>query len=686
MLRRLAISLSLVFGLLNTSYLYAEPPVDVVVYGGNAGGVAAAVQVRRMGKRVLLIEPTQHLGGLTSGGLGATDIGRKGAIGGVSREFYQRVKKHYENDTAWTAETRADYRGDRNSPADDAMWTFEPHVAENILREMMEEAGVELVLGERLDLTHGVKKEGNRITQLQMESGKTFAAHRYIDATYEGDLMALAGVRYAVGREANATYREELNGVQTHNATHHQLEPGIDPYVKKGDPKSGLLPGIDPAGPGKEGAGDNRLQAYNFRMCVTDAPQNRIPFAKPAGYDELEYELLFRNFEAGEKRAPWHPVMMPNRKTDANNNHGFSTDYIGMNYNWADANYAARERLYEKHLTYQQGLMWTLANHPRVPEHIRDEMQRWGNCRDEFIDNGGWSPQLYVREARRMISDYVMTQHNCQGREKAADSVGLAAYTMDSHHVQRYIDSNGHVRNEGDVQVGGFLPYPISYRSIVPKQQECSNLLVPVCLAASHIAYGSIRMEPVFMVLGQSSATAAVQSLENDEDVQRIDVAKLQERLRADEQVLEWTGTPVESIDPRKLPGIVVDDVVAKKEGNWTSSNSIAGFVGLSYLHDGAEGRGKKQVTFLVPIAKPGTYEVRIAYTATSNRATNVPVTIKYVGGEATKKVNQRNAPAIDNTFASLGVFEFNKEAVVVISNEGTDGHVIVDAVQLLAK
>jgi hypothetical protein len=275
-------------------------------------------------------------------------------------------------------------------------------------------------------------------------------------------------------------------------------------------------------------------------MCLTDDPQNRVPFEKPEDFDPAQFELLLRNFEAGEDRIPWSPTDMPNRKTDTNNNHGFSTDYIGMSYDWAESDYAAREAIFQDHLRYQRGLMWTLANHPRVPEHIREEVSRWGTCRDEFTDNSGWSHQLYVREARRMISDYVMTQHHCQGKQVADDPVGLAAYTMDSHNVQRYVDEHGFVRNEGDVQVGGFPPYPISYRSLRPRQAECENLLVPVCLSASHIAYGSIRMEPVFMVLGQSAATAACQALDEDKAVQEIDYQRLRQRLEADGQVLQW--------------------------------------------------------------------------------------------------------------------------------------------------
>ena len=541
---QLAISLSLMFHsnlLISAETADDVHEFDVVVYGATAGGVAAAVQVSRMGKSVAIIEPSDHIGGLTSGGLGATDIGNKGAIGGVSREFYQRIKKHYSNTSAWKWERSADYKSPRqNDPnGDDARWTFEPSVAELVLVQMLEEANVSVFRGERLNRSTGLTSHEKRIVSIRMESNVTFSAKQFIDATYEGDLLAAAGVSFFVGREGNARHGETLDGVQVANSTKHQLRRGIDPYIVRGDPSSGFLPGIGD-GPGNEGSEDHRVQAYCLRMCNTTHPENRLPFEKPSDYNELEYELLFRNFEAGATIPPWNPIDMPNRKTDTNNNRGFSTDYIGYSYEWPEADYATRDKIFRQHLRYQKGLMWTLANHERVPAAIRTEFSRWGNCKDEFTDNGGWSHQLYIREGRRMVSDYVMTQHHCEGRTVVTDSVGLAAYTMDSHNVQRYVDQNRHVRNEGDVQVGGFPPYGISYRSIVPKEAECHNLGVPVALSASHIAYGSIRMEPVFMVLGQSVATAACMAIDEQTSLQAIDVAKLRTRLKKDGQVLAW--------------------------------------------------------------------------------------------------------------------------------------------------
>jgi hypothetical protein len=530
-------------GVCVTASTISANDADVVIYGGTSAGVMAAVQVQRMGRTAVLIEPSSHLGGLTSGGLGATDIGNKQAIGGLSREFYRRVHQHYAQPAAWTFQQSRAYRSERQVTGEDTMWTFEPHVAEQIMRAFARETGVTIVPHERLDLQQGVIRNGTRILAIRMESGREFRGRCFIDATYEGDLLAGAGVSFHVGREASSVYDEPLNGVRVDQAKYHQLQPNVDPYITPGDPSSGLLPGIHAGLPGADGSGDHRVQAYCFRMCMTDHPENRIPWPKPSDYDPLRYELLLRNFEAGETQIPWHPTPMPNRKTDTNNNKGFSTDNINQNYAWPTGDYATREKIYAEHLNYQQGLMWTLANHPRVPQAIRREVGRWGSCRDEFPEHEGWSHQLYVREARRMVSDYVMTQHNCQGRRVADDSVGLAAYGMDSHHTQRYVDANGQARNEGDVQVGGFTPYPISYRSLVPRATECTNLLVPVCLSASHIAYGSIRMEPVFMVLGQSAATAACLSLDGRVDVQNVAIPALQERLRADGQVLTNTGT-----------------------------------------------------------------------------------------------------------------------------------------------
>lgn len=677
--------------LVSTLGFAAEPVYDVVVYGGTSGGVAAAVQVARMQKSAVLIEPGKHLGGLSSGGLGATDIGNKAAIGGVSREFYQRIFRHYQAPSVWKEETREEYTTRRRGRSidEDTMWGFEPHAAELVFESMIREAGVPVIRGERLELNGGVKKDGARIAAIVMDSGKTFRGKMFIDATYEGDLMAKAGVSYTVGRESNSQYGETLNGVQTRRGIYHQFVKPVDPYVKPGDPSSGVLPGLHAGSPGEEGQGDRRVQAYCFRMCTTDAPENRVDWPKPEGYSSLRYELLLRNFEAGDHRVPWAPTAMPNRKTDTNNNFAISTDNLGMNYDYPDGDYRTRERILKEHEDYQKGLMWTLANNSRVPAEVQQQFKTWGLAKDEFTDNGNWPHQLYVREARRMVSDYVMTEHHCMARQVAEDSVGLGAYGMDSHHTQRYIDAEGNARNEGDVQVGVAGPYPISYRSIVPKAGECTNLLVPVCLSATHIAYGSIRMEPVFMILGQSAATAASQAIDAGKPVQELDYGKLRERLLADKQVLEWTG-PVRNVaamlDPKKLPGIVVDDNEATLTGQWGTSSAIGPYVGIGYRTDLDESKGEKSARFEARLPRPGRYTVRLAYSPSSNRATNVPVAIQSAEGETTVVVNQRKAPTEDKAFSAIGVFRFTPDqpAAVVISNKGADGYVILDAVQFI--
>ena len=537
---------------------------DIVIYGGTSAGISAAIQSSRMGKTVLLIEPTSRIGGLTTGGLGQTDIGSKQVIGGISREFYQNIKKYYEKSQSWKWQKRSDYIDSgqtRTKKGEDAMWTFEPSAALKVYEEMMAAEEIDLVYNQRLNREDGVKKQGVKIVEIEMETGQKYRGKMFIDATYEGDLMATAGVSYTIGREANMQYGETLNGVQANdysitlrktmsrNSTNHNFIDGVDPYIVKGDPSSGLLPFIVEGGPGIDGTGDKGIQSYCFRMTLTDHPENRIPFTKPENYDEQEYELLFRNYEAasgaieemysyGDPLVPWINSAMPNRKTDTNNQKGFSTDFIGQNYSYPEASYEEREEIVNRHRNYQQGLMWTLAYHPRIPEKVRNIVSKWGTCKDEYEREDGWQQQLYVREARRMISNYVMTQKNCEGIEVADDPIGMGAYGMDSHNVQRYVDANGFVQNEGNIEAAIPEPYSISYRAITPRETECSNLLVPVCVSATHITFGSIRMEPIFMVLGQSAATAASLAIDDSVTIQKINYLKLKNVLLKDNQVL----------------------------------------------------------------------------------------------------------------------------------------------------
>ncbi|HKC87999.1 MAG TPA: FAD-dependent oxidoreductase [Blastocatellia bacterium] len=527
----------------------SAPNYDLVVYGGAAAAVTAAVQAKRLGKTVIIVSPDKHLGGLSSGGLGFTDTGDKAVIGGLAREFYHRVWKRYDQPAVWKWEKREDYGNKgQGTPAIDGehrtMWIFEPHIAEEVFEELIREHKIPVHRNEWLDRKNGVKKNGSRITSITTLSGRRYAGKMFIDATYEGDLMAAAGVDYHVGREAMSVYGEKWNGVQTGvlNHRHHfgAVKEKISPYVVPGDPGSGVLPRISAEPPGEYGQGDKKVQAYCFRMCLTDHPDNRVPFPKPAGYDPKQFELLVRIFYAGWRETFQKFDRIPNRKTDTNNHGPMSTDNIGYNYDYPEASYERRREIIREHETYQKGWLYFIANDPRVPEDVRTEMRRWGLARDEFKDNGNWPRQIYVREARRMIGSYVMTEHELLKRRPTPDPVGMGSYGIDSHNIQRYITPEGYVQNEGDIGVSTNGPYQIAYGSLTPKKGQADNLLVPVCVSSSHIAFGSIRMEPVFMILGQSAATAAAMAIDGGAAVQDVPYAKLRERLLKDGQILEF--------------------------------------------------------------------------------------------------------------------------------------------------
>ena len=538
----------LLFSALLPFFLSAQPKyeADVIVYGGTSAAISAAVQVKKMGKSVIIVSPDTHLGGLSSGGLGFTDTGNKEVIGGLSREFYHRLYEHYQQDNSWVWQKKAEYGNKgQGTPAIDGnnrtMWIFEPHAAEKIFEDFVKEYSLTVHRNEWLDRsTKGVSKKGGKIRSLRTLSGKQYSGKMFIDATYEGDLMAAAGVSYHVGREANSVYNEKWNGVQTEVFQHgHHFKAKISPYKIEYDPSSGLLPEVSAEPSGAYGSGDKRIQAYCFRMCLSNHPDNRIPFAKPAGYDPVRYELYARVFASGwrETYDKFDPI--PNRKTDTNNHGPFSTDYIGKNYDYPEASYERRKAIIKDHELYQKGLMYFLQNDPRVPADVRDKMQQWGLPKDEFTDNGNWPHQLYIREARRMIGEFVMTEADALGKTKAPNPVGMGSYALDSHNTQRYVKADGYVQNEGDIGVHPDRPYSIAYGSILPKAKECQNLLVPICVSSSHIAYGSIRMEPVFMILGQSAATAAVLSIDNKISPQKLPYEKLKEVLLKDQQVLE---------------------------------------------------------------------------------------------------------------------------------------------------
>ena len=629
---------------------------DVCVYGGTSAGVIAAYTAKKMGKTVILIEPGKHLGGMSSGGLGYTDIGNKYVVTGLARDFYRRIGAHYGKFE---------------------QWIFEPKVAEGIFNDYVKRAGFPVLFRNRLIK---VKKEENQLKEIIVEdsykpstaTNKTIRAKVFIDCTYEGDLMARSGVSYTVGREANSQYDETINGVELLDK--HQFPDNIDPYKVPGDAKSGLLWGISSEVLQVNGAGDKKVQAYNFRITLTNVPENRIPISKPNNYDPKKYELLLRLKE----KQPWKSISdvfiiskMPNGKTDINNNGGFSTDMIGMNWEYPEADYNTRTKIWKEHEDYTKGFFYFIGNDTRIPGNIRDEMKQWGYPKDEYTDNGNWTPQLYIREARRMIGELVMTQHHCQGKEQVEDGVGMAAYGMDSHNCERLV-VNGMVKNEGDVQVHGFAPYAVSYRAIVPKQKEAANLFVPVCLSASHIAYGSIRMEPVFMVLGQSSAVAACQVIDKKIAVQQVNVKEVQSLLRTD------------PLADGSIPEVLVDNEDSHITGDWKTEKS--GGYGPTYLADDSKAETAKSVRFIPEKLKKGAYHVYTYFPKVMNPTTKTYITI-YDGDKATEKIiNQSDLQVEGQTsgeWLPLGLYNFSEEkkAYVEISNKNADGVIVADAV-----
>lgn len=517
---------------------------DIIIYGGTSAAITAAVQAKKMGKSVIVVSPDQHLGGMTSGGLGYTDTGNKTVIGGLSREFYHRLYLYYAQPEAWTWQKKEEYGNKgQGTPAVDGenrtMWIFEPHAAERVFEDFVAENKIDVFRNEWLERIQGLKMKGGKILSFTTLNGNQFRGKIFIDATYEGDLMAASGVGYAVGREASFMYQEKWAGVVKNVFHHgHYFKSKIDPYRIQGDPSSGLLPRISAMNPGVNGEADRRIQAYCYRMCLSNHPDNRIPFPKPDGYDPHQYELLVRVFKSGWRELfdKFDPI--PNRKTDTNNHGPFSTDNIGMNYAYPEGSYLVRRQIAEEHKNYQQGLMYFLATDSRIPRDVQDEFNTWGLAKDEFTDNHHWPHQLYVREARRMTGEMIMTEHEILGMKPVVDSVGMGSYTLDSHNVQRYVDNDGFVQNEGDFGVHVSEPYRISYRSLVPKEIECTNLLVPVCLSSSHVAYGSIRMEPVFMILGESAATAAAMAIEHKSGVQKVNYHELRKLLEEQGQQL----------------------------------------------------------------------------------------------------------------------------------------------------
>jgi hypothetical protein len=639
--------------------------VDVCVYGGTAAGVIAAYSAKKSGKSVLLIEPGKYLGGMTTGGLGRTDIGNQYAVTGLARDFYRRVGRHY-----------GEFEG----------WLFPPGVADKVIRQYVDEAQLEVIYQKRIV---SARKEGTVISFITLEdaqspapeSGTIVKAKQYIDCTYEGDLMAQAGVSYFTGREKNEMFGETLNGVQL--LDQHQFPDGIDPYVTEGDPSSGLLWGISPEPPKENGSGDRCLQAYNFRLCLTQNPDNQIPFSRPDNYDPAKYTLLARVMNrTGDTDINRYLLIawgMPEGKVDVNNCGPLSTDMIGFNYDYAEGDYATRARIWKEHEDYTKGLMYFMANDESLPEAFRAQVRTWGWAKDEFTETGGFPNQLYIREARRLNGEYVMTQHNCQGDETVGDGIGMAAYGMDSHNCRRIV-VDGMVKNEGDVQFHGFPPYPVSYRSMTPKREECTNLLVPVCVSSTHIAFGSIRMEPVFMVLGQSAAVAACMAIDAGTGVQAVNTDALRKKLRED-PLLDGS-TPEIMVDNTHIDKI-------KRSGGWQTR------VGRNYKTDYMfypEGKEGVYYRFIPHVKEKGKYRVYFYCVAQAEAETPRQMAIQIRSAGGTKEVvlepdSHREEYGRESSYwKDLGVYDFDggSSGSITVDGAKSSGPVFADAVLLI--
>ncbi|WP_429379994.1 FAD-dependent oxidoreductase [Mucilaginibacter sp. UYCu711] len=634
--------------------------VAICVYGGTSAGVIAAYAAAKLNKSVVLIEPGNRLGGLSTGGLGYTDIGNKYVVTGLARDFYRRIGQHYGRFE---------------------QWTFEPKVAEAIFLDYIKRGNVKVIYNTRL---RKVIKRGNHISAIELESAlnpsaktQIIAASQFIDCTYEGDLMAKAGVSYTTGREANSVYNETVNGVQIREG--HQFPDGIDPYKIPGKPESGLLWGISPETMAPFGSGDKKIQSYNFRLCLTNDPANKVEITRPEGYDSTHYELLLR-YLAAKPAKDWSaflkPDMMPNHKTDINNSGPFSTDMIGMNYAYPDGDYATRAAITKAHEVYTKGFLYFIGHDPRMPEHLRNQMLKWGYPKDEYTNNGNFTPQMYVREARRMLGAYVMTEANCLRKEVVEDGVGMGAYNMDSHNAERIV-LNGMVKNEGDVQLRGISPYPVAYRSIIPKKEQCDNLTVPVCLSASHMAYGSIRMEPVFMVLAQSAAVAASQAIDKNTGVQQIDVKQLQAELKSNPLVDHSTAEILVDND---------DTEHVTKTGSWR--RGTAGGYGPSFYLDTAKSI-PTEIKFIPEVKKAGKYHVYLYVPKVSRASLLTQIQISDGQNVITKTINKNDVQVVGQTqgeWVSLGIngFYAGKNGYVMVTNKGADGAIVADAVLLV--
>ena len=670
----------IVFMMLGLS-AHAAMQADVIVYGATPGGCCAAIAAAREGVSVILLEPTGHVGGVNTGGLSFSDSNQtvRSTLRGLFEEWHSRIEKDYQD--------RGVQLPYKVSVKDQAHWTYEPHVAARVTNSMLAEAGVTVMTRRVLKV---VEKEGNQITRLKTSDGD-FSAAIFIDGTYEGDLLAAAGVTWTVGREGRSEFGESLAGKQ-----YPKPRMAISGLGSNGDP----LPLITTMDAGPDDGADRNVMVYSFRLCVTKNPANRVPFPKPAHYDGSRFEVLRRYF-AQEKRhqSPWDFYPLPGHKFDANNGIGkqFSMGLVGGGNRWCDEDEAGRANMWEAHKQYTLEMYHFLSNDPAVPAEIREEYAQIGLCVDEFAEYGHWSPQLYVREGRRMVGEYVLSQRDIKEEPRKGDAIVVSSFPIDSHDCQR-IGTGLMVVNEGTIMPvrmpgrGHGYPYQIPYRSITPKAAECRNLLVPVALSCTHVGISSIRVEPTWMSLGQSAGVAAAISAKQNIAVQQLQYPELRARLLAQRQVLDLpvlSDQPSEkrsvtNIDPKSLPGLVLDDSQADLKGRWSHSSGFKPHVGSGYQHDERRADGESIAMFCFSAPSRGKYDIRMAYSAHDTRATNVPVTIESRGRAIVFKVDQRVRMKDGEVFRSIGHVELDGDCVITIKNSGTDGFVIIDALQLL--
>ncbi len=662
---------------------HAAMEADVIVYGATPGGFCAAIAAAREGVSVILLEPTDHVGGVNTGGLCFSDSNQtvRSTVLGLFEEWHARIENDYQQ--------RGVALPYKVSEKDHKPWTYEPHVAAKITQQMLDEAGVKVLTKRALK---SVTKEGTHIAKLVTSDGD-FAAKVFVDGTYEGDLMAAAGVSWTIGREGRQEFGEPLAGKQ-----YSKARLAISGLAAAGKP----LPLITTMDAGADEAGDKNVMVYSFRLCVTKDPENRVPFPQPSSYDPARFEVVRRYF-AQEKKPHllWDLYPLPGNKFDANNGIGkqFSMGLVGACNGWSEANEAGRAKIWEAHRQYTLEMHHFLSTDPAVPEALRQQMAELGLCRDEFAASGHWSPQLYVREGRRMIGEYVVSQKDIMDEPNKDDPIIVSSFSIDSHDCQR-VGTQDMVIDEGTimpVRMAGRrhgYPYHIPYRAITPKAAECDNMLVPVALSCTHVGIASIRVEPTWMILGQSAGIAAAMTAKQNVSVQKLPYPALRERLLAQKQVLELPVLPdippeakgVMNVDPNSLPGIVLDDSQAELKGQWSRSSGFKPYIGVGYLHDDKRADGQSMAIFRCKVPKTGRYELRMAYSPHATRATKVPVTIQCGGRKTDITVDQTQPLAAGEAFRTIGSVQLDGgvETVITISNPGTDGFVILDALQLI--